>query len=298
MACALCGTSTFPPMGDARSLIWLVLSAVRRYHTLELGRAEAELVQAGSKVFKDDTVATAVLDVIRTARNHVILVSPYNKFWDHLRDEIRLAVQRGVRVTAVYRDGEDTADMEWLGTVGATVYAVDKLHAKIFLNESLLLLTSMNLHESSSKNSHEIALRIDDGETNREIRDYVQNRLMRLGHKVHPKPLNTEKAAPVREVAGNEQPKPFTHKPDLRAPQTLMRKVLGALTQAVTPGRCIRCEQPIVYNPDRPLCDDCFKVWNRYQDPDYAEACCHRCGRKSETSYAKPLCRACYQAVK
>ena len=61
--------------------------------------------------------------------------------------------------------------------------------------------------------------------------------------------------------------------------------------------RCIRCKEPIPFDPDRPLCDDCFKSWKRYENWDYEEDYCHRCGADWDTSYAKPLCRPCYDQV-
>jgi len=77
--------------------------------------------------------------------------------------------------------------MEELGFKGATVYAVDKLHAKIYMNESTVIVTSMNLLESSSKNSKELAIRIDDENGKKEIRSYIQQ-LKELGHLEYPMP--------------------------------------------------------------------------------------------------------------
>ena len=69
------------------------------------------------------------------------------------------------------------------------------------------------------------------------------------------------------------------------------------LVVVVTGGRCIRCKESIPFDPDRPLCDDCFASWNRYENWDYEEEYCHRCGADWDTSYAKPLCRPCYDQV-
>ncbi|MBM3945607.1 MAG: hypothetical protein FJ317_09010, partial [SAR202 cluster bacterium] len=118
--------------------------------------------QSKPTVFTDDRVASAVLDVIRNAERYVVLVSPYNQFWDHLRDDLRLAVRRNVQVTLIYREDQPATDIDWVGSLGVTVYGVGRLHAKIFMNESVLLVTSMNLLETSSKNSKEIAIQIND----------------------------------------------------------------------------------------------------------------------------------------
>ena len=69
------------------------------------------------------------------------------------------------------------------------------------------------------------------------------------------------------------------------------------LVVVVTGGRCIRCKESIPFDPDRPLCDDHFKTWKRYENWDYEEDHCHRCGADWDTSYGKPLCRPCYDQV-
>ena len=252
-----------------------------------------------SRIFTDDTVASAVLDIIRGARDHVILVSPYNKFWDHLRNELRLALGRGVKVIYLCRQDEETEDIHWLGRQGATVYAVEMLHAKLFMNESSVILASMNLHESSTKNSKEVALSITDQSTKTELLNYVE-RLMQLGHQIYPRPATT-KARPTttsRPSQGGAKSRRRSGSVG-QAPSSVptWTKVWHTLRVAATGGRCIRCERPIVYDLERPLCDDCFKVRNRYQNRDHTEIACHRCGRKWETTYGKPICLPCFQEV-
>ena len=73
--------------------------------------------------------------------------------------------------------------------------------------------------------------------------------------------------------------------------------MLKDLVVVVTGGRCIRCKESIPFDPDRPLCDDHFKSWKRYENWDYEEDYCHRCGADWDTSYGKPICRPCYDQV-
>ena len=44
-----------------------------------------------SRILIDDAVEDAVLDLIRTAREYVTLISPYNRVWRHLQDAIHEA---------------------------------------------------------------------------------------------------------------------------------------------------------------------------------------------------------------
>ena len=51
--------------------------------------------QVSTGVFADDEVEARILGVIREAEEYLYLVSPYNKFWVHLKDAIRATRQRG-----------------------------------------------------------------------------------------------------------------------------------------------------------------------------------------------------------
>ncbi|MDO8568425.1 MAG: hypothetical protein Q7R57_06895 [Dehalococcoidales bacterium] len=50
--------------------------------------------------------------------------------------------------------------------------------------------------------------------------------------------------------------------------------------------------------PEKPLCPDCYKIWERYWDPEYVENFCHVCGKSDNTSFVKPLCRACFEKTR
>lgn len=286
------------------------------------------------EVLTNDQITTPVLDILRHAKKHVALVSPYNKFWMHLGNEIQSAVGRGVRVDFVYRKDERSESVEWLGELGVRVHAVENLHAKIYLNESSVLVTSMNLLESSSKNSMEICISINDEKAQKDVRGYVKT-LLQIAQRADEGEKTPARLADSRAKARKPQtvsegrskygkdgvsktrgdasrssaatrapksrdPASSTQKP-ARRPQ---KKVAAAkpsfggllkdLVVAVTGGRCIRCKESIPFDPDRPLCDDHFKTWKRYENWDYEEDYCHRCGADWDTSYGKPLCRPCY----
>lgn len=61
------------------------------------------------------------------------------------------------------------------------------------------------------------------------------------------------------------------------------------------PGSCCRCGDDLKFDPDKPLCPDCYKQWNRFKNPEYVENFCHSCGKKAKTSLLKPLCYACFK---
>ena len=187
-------------------------------------------------------------------------------------------------------------DIEWLQELGVKVHAVENLHAKIYLNESSVLVTSMNLLESSSKNSMEICISVNDQEAQKEVRGYVSS-LKRIaqtaekGKKVSPRPANS-RAKTRKNQTVSESPSKYKAGASKPSFGGLLKDLVAAVTNEG--GRCIRCAISIPLNGDRPLCEDCFKSWKRYENWDYQEDYCHRCGTEWDTSYEKPLCRPCY----
>ena len=241
-----------------------------------------------SRILIDDAVGNAVLDLIREAKEKVVLVSPYNRFWRHpsVKDAIHEAIQRDVRVTVVYRqekvnDGRNKDLANWLLEEGGDVYEVEWLHAKIYLNESSLLVTSMNLLESSSKNSREVGIRIDDRREREELRDYV-NKLIDRGRHVNPAKAGTVGERPA--LSGTSPPGRAG-----RRPASARSKAVKAT------GHCIRCAKDIPLNAEKPLCLTDYKQWEKREKRDYPEKHCHRCGKEYSTTFAKPLCLPCYR---
>ena len=226
--------------------------------------------ESQKSVFVDDEVASQVLAIVREAKEYVVLVSPYIHLWGHALEALGLAVQRGIDVTVVARLGEDRLENEaaWLKNNGIKVVAAKNLHAKIYLNERAVVVSSMNLLESSMKNSLEIGLVVRDEHAQQQIRDYVNNTLMHL-------------AIAVRHAVS-----PVTQQPTYRPAQPDLRVVTGV---------CIRCSQPIAFDPARPLCKDCYESWAQWGNPEYPEVFCHACGRRSDVTYERPLCRDCFR---
>jgi len=235
------------------------------------------VTESQKTVFTNDEVASQVLDIIREAQKYVIIVTPYLKLWRHAQAAFSLAVKRSVKVAAVVRcqDGilvdSDNDDVIWLQNNGVKMLMAEYLHAKIYLNEHAVLVSSMNLTEFSTRNSLEIALLIKDKEVGRQVRGYVTQSLMPL-------------AVPVMGT----RPEP-THRPTREPRRSDSPGVAGV---------CIRCGLPIALNPSRPLCPRCYEVWNQWGDEDYPEDFCHVCGHPSGTAYARPLCRNCYRSYR
>ena len=198
----------------------------------------------------------------------------------------------------IYRkDGNETRTLNGLRALGRKGPRGRKPARQDLLNESSVLVTSMNLLESSSKNSMEICISIRDENEQKDVREYVKTLLLIAkradeGKKTSARPADsrakTRKPQTVSEGRSGYK---------VGAPEPSLESLLNDLVVATSGGRCIRCEEPIPFDQDRPLCDDCFKSWKRYENWDYEEDYCHRCGADWDTSYGKPLCRPCYDQV-
>ncbi|NQU96778.1 MAG: hypothetical protein HQ548_03930 [Chloroflexi bacterium] len=261
------------------------------------------MVQQENDFFSDADVPTRIMDVVKNALEYLTLVSPYVDLPGHLEQELRLAVrQRGVSLTVIVRrDPDDTfggrngkESISRLAELGAQLKAVPDLHAKIYLSESAVVVSSMNLLRSSWSNSMEFGAEISDGPMATDVRSYVR-RLATLGTDV---PVPNETAA-VSKARRSPEKKPVAGK----ATHSRAKKAVAEKRKPYRPkkpasdGHCIRCGASISLDPSHPLCPKCYGIWAQYENEEYSEEYCHACGKKHEATYAKPLCRACYRRL-
>lgn len=144
---------------------------------------------ASPAVKLDGKVPTGVLEIIGQSRRYVALVSPYNERVPRIETELRLVIQRGVRVVAsVKEDGngrlggsKGAGALDWLKSLKVDLRSIKWLTAQVYLNESQSLVTSMNLLNSSWDNSHELGLLLDKGPVYQQVFDYIFNRVLKLG---------------------------------------------------------------------------------------------------------------------
>ena len=263
------------------------------------------MAQPNSSVLTDDAVPGAVLEIIRDANEYVVLVSPYiDLWWVHLKTAIQDARQREIRFTLICRPIDKNTrdphrmrgDLAWLRGQGTTVHTVPNLHAKFYLNEASALLTSMNLSGYSSRSSLEVGVRLESKEEVRALQEYAK-RLTKQGIAKDDAPPQTDAPGDAswpytpRERTAREPQ--LQYRIDKDMPGRVLDKVRGRLQRT----HCIRCQGLTPYNLEKPLCRDCFPIWDEYKNPNYTERFCHKCGHPAPTTLAKPLCRACSAAA-
>ena len=186
--------------------------------------------------------------------------------WGHIETEIERCLQRGVKVLLIlkleeYQKIEEKTWGTYFGPyegMGLDVKIVPSLHTKLYMNEQMSLITSMNLYDYSMKNNEELGLLTDDEEITKQLNEYVKD-------------LKT-RSIEMKDVEINYEDEEF---PEF--------------------GVCIRCCNKIPFEIEKPLCKDCFTIWNEYKNRTYPEKYCHHCKKDDygTITFNKPICVDC-----
>jgi hypothetical protein len=152
------------------------------------------------------------------------------------------------------------------------LFYFQNLHAKCYFNDKEMVITSMNMYEFSEKNNREMGIYV----TMQNDLEIVENALAETSSIV--------KSSKVIELY---IPK-GANKPNKNNPIKL---------KTTNSAYCIRCGKSIKFNPDKPLCWDCYTVWTEFDNPEYEENQCHGCGNHVSTTMLKPFCYPCFKEL-
>ena len=210
-------------------------------------------------------------EIIRTAKRKLILVSPYLKISKTLHERLADATNRGVEIVVVYgKDELKPNERNALAKLsGLRLYYLENLHAKCYMNEASVIISSMNMYEFSEKNNREMGVFVEkaqDIDLYREAFGEVESI------------LNASEES-LLQVAAR---KPYQSKKSSSSKAAKQAK-----------GYCIRCESRIDFDASKPLCLSCFDSWSKWSNPDYVEDFCHSCGEFNDTTFAEPICTDC-----
>lgn len=218
--------------------------------------------------------------LIKTAKEKLILISPFLKVNERLRQLLEDKDRDKIDIRVVYGKNELQPDENnWLKSKASVRSSFCKnLHAKCFLNESEALITSMNLYEFSQVNNEEMGVlvsKVEDVAMYASVYEEAM-RLIRISEEVR---VTVEKIVQVEDAA----------KP---------RRGAHAKVAAPEKGACIRCKSEIKADPTHPYCRDCYAKWKQFDNPDYEEKVCHLCSRPHKATMRKPVCFDCYKSFK
>lgn len=206
--------------------------------------------------------------IITKANKWMVLISPYLQLSKILFERIEDADKRNVKTILVCRQGslqpEDRSKLQRLKNL--SLHFLENLHAKAYLNEDCVVVTSMNIYEFSEKNNREMGILIRKEEDSKAFDDAMKE---------------------VKSIIDSSTIDDLTKKTvDYHEPKNAQG------------GYCIRCRTSIPLDPGKPYCFVCFLDWEEWGNPFYEDDYCHACGRPSRASMAKPLCGGCYEKLR
>lgn len=127
-------------------------------------------------------------ELIKDAKDRLILISPYLKLNDRMKELLADKNRLKIDVRMVYGKSElQPQEISWLKELTYIRTSFCKnLHAKCYLNEELCIITSLNLYEFSQVNNNEMGIllrRGEDGELYRDAYEEAQ-RIIRISDEV------------------------------------------------------------------------------------------------------------------
>jgi phosphatidylserine/phosphatidylglycerophosphate/cardiolipin synthase-like enzyme len=146
-------------------------------------------------------------ELIKGAKDRVILISPFLKLNDRIKELLADKNRLKIDVRIVYGKSElQPEEIAWLNALTFVRTSFCKnLHAKCYLNEQLCIVTSLNLYEFSQVNNNEMGVlfsRDEDAALYRDAYEEAQ-RIIRISEEVR---ISLERvSSPASEPASSDE---------------------------------------------------------------------------------------------
>ncbi|MEI6858321.1 MAG: phospholipase D family protein [Shewanella sp.] len=127
-------------------------------------------------------------DLIKNASDRLILISPFLKLNDRIKELLEDKNRLKIDVRIVYGKSElQPMEISWLNELSFIRTSFCKnLHAKCYINESSCIITSLNLYEFSQVNNNEMGVYVSREEDSIMYRDTYEEaqRIIRISDEV------------------------------------------------------------------------------------------------------------------
>lgn len=144
-------------------------------------------------------------ELIKSASDRLILISPFLKLNDRMKELLADKNRLKIDVRIVYGKSElQPQEIEWLrGLTYIRTSFCKNLHAKCYMNEEMCIVTSLNLYEFSQVNNNEMGILIQRGEDSQLYKDAYEEaqRIIRISDEVR---ISLERVSSEPEPAGTE----------------------------------------------------------------------------------------------
>lgn len=127
-------------------------------------------------------------ELIKGAKDRLILISPYLRLNDRIKELLEDKNRLKIDVRIVYGKSElQPVEVNWLkGLSYVRTSFCKNLHAKCYLNEETCIITSLNLYEFSQVNNNEMGVLVQRSDDPDLFRDTYQEaqRIIRISDEV------------------------------------------------------------------------------------------------------------------
>lgn len=244
----------------------------------------------------------ALKDIILDAHHQLILISPYIKLNPEIKDALSTHLRKPeLQITIVYGKNEEDktkslSDEDYnffMRFANISIRYHKRLHAKMYANDYKCLCTSLNLHHYSLRENIEFGIL-----TESKLLDLATHLINFVVPKTLSDPLDSQAMEFVDYIVLKS-----TIEFEKTAKKTT--SAFGLLTTYASSkittekhrsGYCIRTREPIPFNILRPYSPGAYNSWSKYNNPNYIEKFCHRCGNENRSTMAKPVCYDCFKS--
>jgi hypothetical protein len=258
-----------------------------------------------------NSLNAAIENIFREATDKLVLISPYIKLHERLKSSLLNHIKKDkLQIVIVFGKNDDDFsksmsidDIEFFKQFpNVEIRHEKRLHAKYYANNNSAIITSMNLYSYSQDNNIEVGIlmetKILGNSLDSEAYNYFTEEVIEQSTVIFKKTPNYESsmAGIIKKYTGS------TIKIDDTSKVIINKK--GEYKQdsstSKQTGYCIRTSVKIPFNTDRPLCDEAYKSWKKYEDKNYSEKYCHFSGEPSngQTSFSKPILQKNWRKAK
>lgn len=225
-----------------------------------------------------------IIEIIQNSKDYCFLVTPYFQPWPLLERELEKSASDNKKIVFIFRDQDNAVfDFSYLNdNYDFDLVFVDRLHTKLYMNDKEVLISSMNLYDSSKENNYEVGYYFSNWTVSKDFKkQIIEDDILKGNTKIY-------KGRYFKELEEKESAAQFK--------STSTQFGNRSYGFQANNGTCIRCGEKIRYNESKPLCDKCYSTWSSFGNKDYPEIFCHKCGKQdswSNITFANPLCQSC-----
>ena len=224
--------------------------------------------------------------MINSSNDNIYIITPYLKPWIQLERVLEIASNKNKKITFILRAGEEKKEFvkRLYSEYGFEVFIYEYLHLKLYLANNVVIMSSMNLYESSNEKNIEIGVILKFI-----AKDYVTFKKDYIFENIFlSKPLLYFKGRFENEYA------------NYREIEEKANSIFDEIGFCVVCGKKIdHHKNPNKFNPVYTRCGECY-----YKNPDLSSDYnnkvnhCYLCGRKGNYLIGSPFHDDCINKLK